>query len=247
MQKITIYGMGSPNVVKVLIALEEMELPYEFIQINMMRGDQYSDEFGVLTPNRKVPVIVDPQGPRAPNGSPFTLWESGAILLYLAERTNSFVPTDPYERHAMQQWLMFQMASIGPMFGQLSHFTVYAPQPEHAYSRARYATEVKRIFDVVESRLEQSAFLAGADYSIADMAAWPWLNGAQKRGADLERLPAVRHWIEAIAARPATARALALIASLDRSESERIKREDSDALDRYLGNGKWSRPELPAT
>jgi GST-like protein len=236
--------MGSPNVVKVVIALEELGLAYDLVYVEVMRGDQFGDDFGKLTPNRKVPVIVDDDGPRGPDGSPFVLWESGAILIYLAERAGKFIPTEPAARYTTLQWLMFQMASIGPMSGQLSHFRIYAPQAEHAYARARYATEVKRIYDVVETRLQQTAYLAGADYTIADMAAWPWLKAADMRGVDLAKLPAVKRWVDAIAARPAVRQALAFVESFDTTEAMRLMREGGDPIDRYLGRGKWSRPEL---
>jgi GST-like protein len=244
MPMITLYGMGSPNVVKVVIALEELGLAYDFVHLDVMRGDQFGEDFGRLTPNRKVPVIVDDEGPAQRDGGLFTLWESGAILIYLAERSGSFLPADPAARYVTLQWLMFQMASIGPMSGQLSHFRYYAPEPEHAYARDRYATEVKRIYDVVETRLQQTAYLAGEDYSIADMAAWPWLKGAKARGVDLGTLPAVKRWVDEIAARPAVSQAQAVLDAQDNTETLRIMKEGGDPLDRYLGRGKWSRPEL---
>jgi GSH-dependent disulfide-bond oxidoreductase len=241
---IRLYGMGSPNVVKVVIALEELQLPYDFEMVDVINGDQFSDAFGALTPNRKVPVIQDDEGPGGSVEEPFTLWESGAILLYLAERSGKLLSTEPTTRYTTLQWLMFQMASIGPMGGQLSHFRIYAPQPEHAYARARYATEVKRIYEVVESRLQTSDYLAGRDYSIADIAAWPWLQAAAMRGVDLAALPSVKRWVGAIAARPAVQQAQAFFKSQDNSAMLKTMREGGDPLDRYLGRGRWSRPEL---
>jgi GST-like protein len=236
--------MGSPNVVKVVLALEELGLAYNFIHTDVVRGDQFKDAFGKLTPNRKVPVITDDEGPRAPGSNIFTLWESGAILIYLAERAGQFLSSDPATKYTTLQWLMFQMASIGPMCGQHSHFRVYAPQPEHAYARARYATEVKRICGVVETRLQQAAYLGGGDYSIADMAAWPWLRSAKARGIEMEKHPALQRWIDAIAARPAARQALSFIDSLDNTEAMQIIKDAGDPLDRYLGRGKWSRPDV---
>ena len=241
---IKLYGMGSPNVVKIVIALEELQLPFDFKMIDVINGDQFTDAFGELTPNRKVPVIVDDEGPRSPLGEPFVLWESGAILLYLAERSGQLLSADPATRYITLQWLMFQMGSVGPMSGQLSHFRIYAPQPDHAYARARYATEVKRIYDVVETRLHTSDYLGGRDYSIADIAAWPWLKASDMRGVDLATLPCVKRWIETIAARPAVQRAQAFFESLDQSAMTRTMREGGERLDRYLGRGRWSRPEL---
>lgn len=241
---IKLYGMGSPNVVKIVIALEELQLPFDFKMIDVINGDQFTDAFGELTPNRKVPVIVDDEGPRSPLGEPFVLWESGAILLYLAERSGQLFSADPATRYITLQWLMFQMGSVGPMSGQLSHFRIYAPQPDHAYARARYATEVKRIYDVVETRLHTSDYLGGRDYSIADIAAWPWLKASDMRGVDLATLPCVKRWIETIAARPAVQRAQAFFESLDQSAMTKTMREGGERLDRYLGRGRWSRPEV---
>ena len=237
---ITLYGMGSPNVIKVLIALEELALPYRFAHVDVFAGEQFSEAFGKLTPNRKVPVIVDDEGP---DGKPFTLWESGAILIYLAEKTGRLMPTTQRERLITVQWLMFQMAGIGPMFGQNSHFRIFSPESEHAYARARYATEVKRLFDVVELRLAESAFLGGPDYSIADIAAWPWLQSGKVRGVDLEKLPHTQRWIEALRARPAVARAQAVITALKPVDVPKLMQEKKDDMDRYLGRGRYSRPD----
>lgn len=240
----TLYGMASPNVVKIVLMLEELEAPYDFEYVDVANGSQFTDRFGALTPNRKVPVIVDEDGPRGADGGPFTLWESGAILIYLAEKHGRFIPADPHARLMMLQWLMFQMASIGPMGGQLAHFTIFAPQAEHGYARARYATEVKRIYDVVEAQLTAQPWLAGEDYTIADVAAWPWLKAAGRRGVDLATLPAVKRWIEAIAARPAAIRTERFFAELDTSAMAARIRDGGDPLDRYLGRGRYSRPEL---
>jgi GST-like protein len=238
---ITLYGIGSPNVLKVLIALEELDLAYRLETVDVFKGDQYTDAFGALTPNRKVPVIVDDEGP---DGAPITLWESGAILIHLAERAGRLIPNEPRQRLITLQWLMFQMAGVGPMFGQLSHFRIYAPEPEHAYARARYATEVKRLYDVVESRLGESAFLGGVDYSIADVATWPWLRGAPARGVDLASLPATQRWVETIAERPAVQRACRAFEPLTGADVPRLMREEPDAIDRYVLRGRYSRPEL---
>jgi len=169
---IELWGLGSPNVHKVVIALEELSLAYKFNYIDCPLGENYTPEFGALNPNRKAPVIVDHDGP---DGKPITLWESGAILIYLAEKSGGLMRSDPVGRYLTIQWVMFQMASIGPMFGQLAHFRVYALDEAHAYSRARYATEVQRLYDVVDGRLAESSYIAGPEYSIADIAAWPWM------------------------------------------------------------------------
>jgi GST-like protein len=235
---IDLYGMTSPNVVKVVIALEEMELPWRFHFIDVFMGEQFTPEFGALTPNRKVPVIVDNEGP---GGERFTLWESGAILVYLADKTGRFLSTDARTRYTTLQWLMFQMGGIGPMFGQHSHFLIFAPEAEHAYSRARCGTEARRLFDVAEKRLSESAYLGGDEYSIADMAAWPWLRTAKTRGIDTAPLPNVMAWVDDIAERPAVKRALDHVAKMRRPDFEKLRRDNKDELDRYLGRGKYSR------
>jgi len=238
---ITLYGFPTPNVLKILIALEELGEPFRFEVIEVFKGEQFREEFGALSVNRKVPVIVDEAGP---DGEPLTLWESGAILIHLAEKAGRLLPVEPAERLVAVQWLMWQMAGVGPMFGQLSHFRVFAPEAEHEYARARYATEVKRLYDVAEARLEQSTYLGGADYSIADIAAWPWLRHPEKRGVDLGTLPAVCRWVEAIAQRPAVSRARAFYDALGTVDLPKLMRDEADAVDRYLQRGSYSRPQL---
>lgn len=240
---ITLYGMGSPNVVKVLIALEELGLAYDFRYVEVLRGDQFEEAFGELTPNRKVPVLVDGEGPARGDGFPFRIWESGAILLYLAEKTGRLLPADPAGRYAAWQWLMFQMASVGPMSGQHAHFTWYAKHENQHYANARYTTEVKRIYDVLETRLRESAYLAGDEFTIADIATWPWLRGSYPKSIDISDRPALHRWVEEIRARPAAQRALEVIASLDTTDTMRIIKEGGPQLDRYLGRGAFSRPE----
>lgn len=237
---ITLYGSGSPNVLKVVLALEELALPYRFEPVDVFKGEQFTDAFGALTPNRKVPVIVDAH---SPDGQPVTLWESGAILLYLAEKTGQLMPTVPRERWTVQQWLMFQMAGIGPMFGQQSHFRVYAQGEEHAYARARYATEVKRLYDVVEVRLRESAYLGGAAYSIADIAAWPWLQRTSLRGVDTATLPATCRWIETVRERPGVQRALQAFAAHTANGTDPLQamQDQPDLIDRFVGRGRYSR------
>ena len=235
---IELWGMSSPNVQKVLIALEELALPYRFHYVDVLMNEQYAREFEALTPNRKVPVIVDSDGP---DGKPLTLWESGAILLYLAEKADALHATDAVGRHVLMQWLMFQMAGIGPMFGQHSHFRVYAKDETHAYSRARYGTEVKRLYDVVERRLGESRHLAGPDYTIADIAAWPWLRAFGMRGLEASDIPNVARWIEEIGARPAVTRAMQRVTEMPRRDLDQFAKDHPDELDRYLGRGRYVR------
>jgi GST-like protein len=235
---IELWGMSSPNVQKVILALEELALPYRFHPIDVFQGEQHTETFTALTPNRKVPVIIDPDGP---GGEPIKLWESGAILIYLAEKAGGLLPKDPAGRYAALQWLMFQMAGVGPMFGQHSHFRIFAKDDIHTYSRARYATEVKRLYDVMETQLAESRFLAGAEYTIADIAAWPWARTPAQRGADVAGLPNVMRWIGEIADRPAAVRTLNHVADMKGYDLEQFAIEHPDLLDRYLGRGRYSR------
>ena len=236
---IQLWSVGSPNVLKILIALEELELPYELRPVDVLMNEQYRPEFEALTPNRKVPVIHDPEGP---DGKPLTLWESGAILLYLSEKTGGrLVPTRAADRHIMMQWLMFQMSGIGPMFGQFAHFSFYAPDAAHAYSRSRYGTEVKRIYDVVERRLSESPYLAGDDYSIADIAAWPWLRNYKMRDVTAQDVPHVARWVKTIRQRPAVEKATTPFDARKGFDIDAFAREHPDKLDRYLGRGDYAR------
>lgn len=198
---ITLYGGPTPNARKVSIALEEMGLPWRLELIDILSGDQLTPEFLALNPNNKAPVIIDDEPPGG--GEPLVLNESGAILLYLADKTGRFMPSAPRERALCHQWLMFQMSGVGPMFGQNAHFSFYA-KDKHSYAIDRYANEVSRLLRVLEGRLAQSRFLAGPEYSIADMATFPYT----QRQVELRRsqLPALARWSDEIAARPAVQR-----------------------------------------
>lgn len=194
---ITLYGGPTPNARKIAIALLEMNLEWELEYIDILAGDQLTPEFLMLNPNNKTPVIVDSDGP---DSNPFVLWETGAILLYLAEKTGSFIPTDPAKRAICWQWLMFQVSGVGPMFGQEAHFTHYA-KDKHPYSIDRYSREVDRLMMVIDKRLGETEWLAGADYTIADMATMPYLRRQfiEKAG----RFPNAERWAKAMLARPA--------------------------------------------
>jgi GST-like protein len=236
---IELWGMQSPNVQKVVLMLEELGVAYRFHYVDVFMNENHRPDFLALTPNRKVPVLLDGEGPE---GRPLKIWESGAILIYLAEKFGRFLPEAPAERYLALQWLMFQMGGIGPMFGQHSHFRVYARDNLHQYSRDRYATEVKRLYDVLNGRLAEARFLAGDAYTIADMAAWPWVRGYEMRGADPSAIPHVLRWVEEIAAHPAAERMLARLAEMKGYDLEDFEAQHPDNLDRYLGRGKYSRP-----
>src|SRR5712671_1602984 len=199
---IDLYALTSPNVQKIFIALEELGLPYKMIPVDVWKGEQYKPEFLKLCPNAKIPVIVDHDGP---GGRPYTVFESGAILMYLADKTGRLLPKDTAARYEVIQWLMLQMSGVGPMFGQLTHFKMFAPAGND-YSLSRYQTEVRRLYEVLEARLANSAYLGGPDYTIADVATFPWTANHKMQGIRLEDNPNLARWYNAIAARPALAR-----------------------------------------
>ena len=196
---ITLYGGPTPNARKIAIALLEMELEWQLEYIDILAGDQLTPEFLALNPNNKTPVIVDANGPA---GEPFTLWETGAILLYLAEKTGRFLPRDPVKRAICWQWLMFQVSGVGPMFGQQAHFTHYA-KDRHPYAIERYSREVDRLMMVLDKRLGAAEWLGGDDYSIADMATLPYLRRQLIERAG--QFPNVDRWGAAMLTRPAVA------------------------------------------
>ncbi len=206
---IEVWSWPTPNGHKVHIALEELELPYTVIPIDIGAGAQFQPEFLAITPNHRIPAIVDPDGP---GGQRLSLFESGAILIYLADKTGKLMPSDPAGRYACLQWLMFQMGGVGPMFGQYNHFAVYAPE-KLPYAIERYSNEVRRLHRVLDKRLSEAAYLAGEEYSIADIATFPWVRSPERRGIDLAEYPAVRRWHDAIAARPAVQRGVEVLAA----------------------------------
>jgi GSH-dependent disulfide-bond oxidoreductase len=233
---IDLYGMGSPNVVKIYIALEELELPYTVHPIDVFGGKQFSAEFVKLNPNAKVPVIVDHDGP---GGKPYTVFESGAILLYLAEKTLRLLPTDMAARYDVIQWMMVQMTGVGPMSGQLIHFVRFAPGGIE-YARSRYATQVHRLFEVIDARLGDVPFLGGATYSIADIATFPWLRLADGLlGAGAKKYPNVQRWVDSIAARPAVIRALAAVDEV-RARTTQFDKAAPDVVDKVMGRGRYA-------
>ena len=208
-----VWSWPTPNGQKIHIAVEEFGLSYEIVPVDIGAGAQFTPEFLAITPNHRIPAIVDPDGP---GGQTIRLFESGAILLYLSERNGGrFIPADPAGRYACLQWLMFQMGGVGPMFGQYNHFAVYAPE-RIEYAITRYSNEVKRLYGVLQKRLSEADYLAGAEYSIADMATFPWVRNPERRGIDLGDYPAVKRWHDAIAARPAVQRGLAVLADKQR-------------------------------
>jgi GSH-dependent disulfide-bond oxidoreductase len=200
---IELHSWPTPNGWKISIALEEMELAYQPHWINIGRGEQFGAEFLAISPNNRIPAIVD-RGV-AP---PISVFETGAILVYLAEKTGRFLPTAPRRRVEVLQWLFWQVGGLGPMLGQHGHFKLYAPE-KIPYATSRYERETKRLYGVMDRRLADRAHLAG-DYSIADMAAWPWVVTYKAQGIDLAEFPHVRRWYDALKQRPALQRGFAL-------------------------------------
>jgi GST-like protein len=234
---ITLYGMGSPNVVKVYIALEELGLPYTVQPVDVFTGKQFDDAFLKLNPNAKVPVIVDPDGP---GGKPYTCFESGAILLYLAEKTGKLLSKDTAAKYDAIQWLMTQMSTVGPMFGQYVHFLRFAPAGND-YSKSRYLTQAHRVTEVIEKRLAGSTYLAGSEYSIADIATFPWLrNVPALLGADAAaKVPNITRWVKAIDERPAVKKALAEVEAV-RTRTTAFDKAEAATLDKVFGRGQFA-------
>ena len=199
---IDLYTWGTPNGRKVSIMLEEIGLPYNAHKVNIGTGEQFKPEFLAISPNNRIPAIVDPEGP---DGAPISLFESGAILVYLANKTGRFLPGDPVRHYDVMQWLMFQMGNVGPMFGQLHHFKRAAPE-KLPYPLERYTRETKRLYGVMNGRLSEHAYLAGADYTIADIATYPWVARHDWQEIELKEYPAVKRWYDEIGARPAVQR-----------------------------------------
>lgn len=215
---IDVFLWATPNSWKITIALEEMGLPYNSRPVAIVKGEQFKPEFLAISPNNRIPAIIDPEGP---DGAPVSVFESGAILHYLGRKTGKFCPADERGRVEVEQWLFWQMAGVGPMFGQASHFRNYAPSlvedpVKLEYSTARYDNEVNRLLGVLDRRLADRTFVAG-DYSIADMALYPWVAYAGHLGQDLGAFAHVAAWLERIGCRPAVQRGMAVGAELPRS------------------------------
>ena len=219
---IDIYSWPTPNGHKVHIMLEETGLPYRVHGINIRAGDQFKPDFLAISPNNRIPAIVDHDGP---DGKPISLFESGAILIYLAGKTGKFLPLDLHQRYAALQWLMWQMGGIGPMFGQANHFRAYSVE-KIAYAVDRYTNEANRLTSVMDKRLAAARYLAGDEYSVADIAVFPWMRNADKRGINMPEYPHVERWFNAINARPAVKRALQVLAEVNSTAPHDEKSRD---------------------
>jgi len=197
---IHLYTWKTSNGRKASIMLEELGVPYEVHPVNIGAGEQFDPDFLKISPNNRIPAIVDPEGP---DGQPLRLFESGAILIYLAEKFRSpLLPAEPRSRITVIQWLMWQMGGVGPMFGQTHHFNRFAPE-DVPYAKKRYTDETRRLYGVMDRRLAEAAYLGGADYTIADIATYPWTVRHEWQGVDLDEFPHVKRWYGAISERPA--------------------------------------------
>ena len=221
---IDLYYWPTPNGWKISIMLEECGLPYRVLPVNIAKGDQFKPEFLAISPNNKMPAIVDPDGP---DGRPISVFESGAILLYLGRKTGLFYPPDERGRVEVEQWLFWQMGGLGPMAGQAHHFRIYAPE-KLPYAIDRYTNEVHRLYGVMNTRLKDREFLAG-DYSIADMACVGWSKLWQRQGIDIAEFPHFARWLQTVLARPAVQRGLAINAE-DRTKVDLATDKDAQKV-----------------
>jgi GSH-dependent disulfide-bond oxidoreductase len=202
---IDLYFWPTPNGIKLTILLEELAVPYTLHFVNIGRGEQFKPEFLAISPNNRIPAIVDPEGP---DGKPLSVFESGAIMIYLADKFGRFYGRNERERVAVNEWLMWQMANVGPIFGQNGHFRSYAPE-KLPYAIKRFGDEVHRLYRILNDRLHGREYVAG-EYSIADVALFGWVRNWDARGIDIAEFPHVRAWLDRIAARPAVLRALSI-------------------------------------
>lgn len=205
---IEVYSWATPNGHKVHVMLEECGLPYRVHAVDIGAGEQFDPDFLKISPNNKIPAIVDPDGPE---GRPISLFESGAILLYLAGKTGKFLPESVTAKYEVLQWLMFQMGSVGPMLGQTHHFRIYAPE-RIPYAVDRYTNEARRLYGVMDKRLGHAKYLGGAEYSIADIAVFPWLRSWKNQGIDWNDYPNLKGWFDEVAGRPAVKRGVEVLA-----------------------------------
>ena len=226
---IDVYSWATPNGHKIHIMLEECGLPYRVHAINIGAGEQFAPEFLAISPNHKIPAIVDAEGP---DGAPISLFESGAILLYLAGKTGKFLPASTRGRYEVLQWLMFQMGGVGPMLGQAHHFRLYAPE-KIAYAIERYTNEARRLYGVMDRRIAKSRYIGGPEYSIADIAIFPWVRSWKNQGIDWVEFPNLKGWFDEIAARPAVLRGVVVLAAARKPLTDDKAREILFGAEQY--------------
>ena len=226
---IEVYSWATPNGHKVHIMLEECGLPYRVHAVNIGAGDQFDAKFLEISPNNKIPAIVDPVGP---DGEPLSMFESGAILIYLASKSGQFLPKSDRARFEVLQWLMFQMAGVGPLLGQAHHFRIYAPD-KIEYAINRYTNEARRLYGVMDKRLANSRYIAGNEYSIADIAIFPWLRSWKNQGIDWNDHPYLKGWFDEIAARPAVKRGVEVLSAQRKPITDEKAREMLFGAEQY--------------
>ena len=231
---IELYSWPTPNGHKIHIMLEECGLPYRVTPVDIGAGDQFKPEFLRISPNNKIPAMLDSDGP---DNQPISLFESGAILLYLAGKTGKFLGNTTHEKYATLQWLMFQMAGFGPMLGQAHHFRQYAPV-QIPYGIDRYTNEAKRLYGVIDRQLAQSMYLAGNDYTIADIATFPWARSWENQGIDWADYPHAKRWFDAISERAAVKRGVQVLAAL------RKPLMSAEAKEVLFGTAQYQKKEL---
>jgi GST-like protein len=228
---IDVYSAPTPNGHKVHIMLEECGFPYRVHHIDIGAGDQFKPDFLAISPNNKIPAIVDADGP---DGKPMSLFESGAIVLYLASKAGKFLGETDREKFTTLQWLMFQMGGVGPMLGQAHHFRGYAPE-KLEYAVNRYTNEAKRLYGVIDRQVAKTAYLAGDEYTIADIATFPWLRSADRQGVDWSDFPHAKRWFDKIAARPAVEKAVKVLAE------KRKEQMDDKAKEMLFGATQYAK------
>ena len=231
-EPIDLYYWPTPNGKKITIFLEEADLPYDLVPVDITAGEQFDEEFLKISPNNKMPAIVDDEGP---DGEPISVFESGAILLYLAEKTGRFLPQSVRRRYEALQWLMFQVSSVGPMLGQAHHFRQYSPE-QIPYAIDRYTNEAARLYGVMDERLSEVEYFAGGEYSIVDMAIYPWVASHERQGQKVEDYPNLKRWYQSIEGRPAVRRAMEVGEKLRRP----IEDLDEEARDVLFGGKRRS-------
>lgn len=234
---IDVYGMESPNAVKIYIALEEMGLPYRNHFVDVLHNENYEPWFTALNPVRKVPVIVDEDGP---DGTPFTLFESGAILLYLAEKTGKLIPADKAGRYITVQWVFQQHGLMGPMGGQLAHFLRFAPDCKDPYPEQRYRTQNNILYDLYDGELAKRPYIAGDEFTIADCAIWPWICYHELHQLDLDARKHLRAWFDKVGERPAVRKVTEMIGKL-KSTAGVMGSMTEDHQDLFFARGKHVR------
>lgn len=218
---IDVYSAATPNGHKVHIMLEECGFPYRVHYINIGEGDQFKPEFLAISPNNKIPAIVDADGP---DGKPISLFESGAILVYLASKAGKYLGNTDREKFTTLQWLMLQMGGVGPMLGQAHHFRIYAPE-KIEYAVNRYTNEARRLYGVIDKQLSHSAYLAGDEYTIADIATFPWLRSWKNQGIEWEDYPHAKRWFDEISERPAVKRGVEVLADRRKAQLDDKSKE----------------------